>query len=94
MKSVIYTVTLDEKAKRSELIIRFFWLIITVFVAGILNTIGGVLILLQSAYILFYKKKHKGIQNLIMIIIAYNVKALSYLGMLTEERSPVIPETK
>ncbi|MDD5340740.1 MAG: DUF4389 domain-containing protein [Candidatus ainarchaeum sp.] len=92
MKTVKYDVTYAEKADRMELIIRFFWMIPTVIVAGVLSFIGTIAWGLQFLHVLVFAKKHKALYEWTLKYMAYVTEANTYLLLLTDERNPIMPE--
>ena len=92
MKTTRYEVDFDEKAGRLELFIRFFWMIPACIVAGILGFIAFFAYGLQFLHILFLGKKHRLLHNLLFKCMAYYTKVNTYAALLTDERSPIMPE--
>ncbi len=92
MKTVKYDVTYVEKADRMEVIIRFFWMIPTLFVAAVLSLAGTVAWGLQFLHVLVFAKRHKTLHDWILKYMAYVTKADTYFMLLSDERNPIMPE--
>ena len=92
MKTVKYEVTFSEKASRLELLVRFLWMIpcyIVLWVLGIIATIAWVV---QFLHILILGKRNKTVHEWLVKYVAYCAKLDSYIMLLTEERTPIMPE--
>jgi hypothetical protein len=92
MKSVKYTVAYSEKAGRLELFIRWIWAIPSYIVLVILAIIGCIAMFLQFFHILFMGKRNKFLNEWVMKFFSYEVKWMSYIYLLTDERNPLMPE--
>jgi hypothetical protein len=92
MKTVKYDVTYAEKADRMEVIIRFFWMIPTMIVLCVLGFVGTIAYFLQFFHILLFAKRHKALHGWILKYMAYVTWANSYCLLMTDERSPIMPE--
>ncbi|NYZ73705.1 DUF4389 domain-containing protein [Candidatus Micrarchaeota archaeon] len=92
MKSVKYSSAYEEKASRIELLIRFVWMIPVGFVSFFLSIIYIFAYMLQFLHILVLGKRHKVLHDWIFKYMAYYTKFNSYFVLLTDERTPIMPE--
>lgn len=92
MKTVKYDVTYEEKASRLELLIRFLWSIPSYLVLMVLSMVAMIMMVLQFFHMLLLGKRHKAMHEWIMKFMAYEVKWITYVYLLTDERNPILPE--
>jgi hypothetical protein len=92
MKSVSYDAKYDEKAGRVELFIRFFWAIPSVIVMMVLGLVAEICFVLQFLHILILGKRNEFMFTWTKKYISFYTKFFSYLTLVTEERSPIMPE--
>ncbi|VVB56872.1 Uncharacterised protein [uncultured archaeon] len=92
MKTVKFDVTFKEPASRVELFVRMVWAIPTAIVMIVLAIIAAIASVLQWFHILFVGKRHKALHGWIYKFLVYVVKYEAYKDMLTDERSPIMPE--
>ncbi|MFA6530504.1 MAG: DUF4389 domain-containing protein [Candidatus Micrarchaeia archaeon] len=94
MKTVEYGVKFEKKASRLELLIRLVWMIpcilVLVFVA-ILGTIGYAL---QVLHILILGSRNKTFNDWMLLYYRYLIRMQAYLSTLTDEKCPILPDSK
>lgn len=82
----------EEKAKRTELLVRLVYWIPLVIVLFVLGVIAVVAILVNIVTILLLGKRILGLSKFIGIEATYRAKSTAYLMTATDERPPIIPE--
>lgn len=92
MKTVKINVVSLAKASKVELFVRILWAIVSSIVLWFFSIIVGVCVIIQWFYILITGKRHRTLNKVIRIYIYYRTKVEAYIMMLTEERSPILPE--
>ncbi len=92
MKTVKIDVKSSEKASRGELFVRILWLIVGGIVLWAFSIIAIICIVLQWFFILITARRNKTLNNVIKVYLYYRTKFEGYLMMLTDERSPLLPE--
>jgi len=92
MKTIQAKIIYTEKASRIEMLYRIVWGIIGGIVLWIFGLIAGLASILHFFYILIYKKRHKGIFELVRAVYVQYFRLSSYLIFLTDERPPLVPE--
>jgi len=92
MKTVKMTITSADKASRLELFVRIPWFIITAIILWIYTIIALICMVVQWFYILITGKRQKTLNNVIRVYVIYRAKFGAYLSLLTDERSPLLPE--
>lgn len=92
METVKIDIASADKASRSELFVRILWCIVSGIVLWFFSIIAGVCLVVQWLYILVTGKRHKTLNKVIKVYLYYRTKMYAYLMMLTDERSPILPE--
>lgn len=92
MKTVQFAVEYAEKASRMELLVRIAWAIPSAMVLMALLLVAAVAACLQIGHILAYAKRHRFLHDWTYKFMAYGVKYGCYKNLLTDERSPIMPE--
>jgi cellulose synthase/poly-beta-1,6-N-acetylglucosamine synthase-like glycosyltransferase len=92
MKTVSTQIKYLEKASRLELIIRFIWMIPSVIVLLVFGLFAAVCFVLQWLYILFVGRRSRSLHAIIKTYIVQKYRIESYFILLTDERSPIVPE--
>ncbi|HLC39251.1 MAG TPA: DUF4389 domain-containing protein [archaeon] len=93
MKSVSADVKFSPKSPRVELLVRIVWGIVGGIVLGIFSFVAFVIWAIQILHILFYARRHKGMQSFIKTVVVARYRLSAYLFLLTDERPPIIPES-
>jgi hypothetical protein len=92
MKTVKIDVTSKDRASRLELFIRIIWLIVGGIILWLYSIIAAICIIVQWFFILIMGRRNKSLNNVIKVYLYYRTKFEAYLMMLTDERSPLLPE--
>ncbi|MDE1861263.1 MAG: DUF4389 domain-containing protein [Candidatus Micrarchaeota archaeon] len=92
MKTIKMQVKSAPKASRLELFVRIIWAIIGSIVLAIFGIISFICMVLQWIYILIAGKRSKELNKVLKLYVLYRFRLEGYLLMLTDERSPLIPE--
>jgi cellulose synthase/poly-beta-1,6-N-acetylglucosamine synthase-like glycosyltransferase len=92
MDTVKINVTSQNKASRVELFVRILWFIVSCVVLFFFSIIAIICLIVHWLYILILGKRHKTLNNVIRAYVYYRTKMEAYTMMLTEERSPILPE--
>jgi hypothetical protein len=92
MKTVKISVTSLDKASRVELFVRILWAIVSGIVLWFFSILACVCLIVQWFYILITGKRHKTLNKVLRVYLYYRTKMAAYIMMLTEERSPILPE--
>jgi cellulose synthase/poly-beta-1,6-N-acetylglucosamine synthase-like glycosyltransferase len=92
MKTVKIDVTSKDRASRLELFIRILWLIVGGIILWLYSIIAAICIIVQWFFILIMGRRNKSLNNVIKVYLYYRTKFEAYLMMLTDERSPLLPE--
>jgi hypothetical protein len=92
MKTVKIDVTSKDRASRLELFIRIIWLIVGGIILWLYSIIAAICIIVQWFFILIMGRRNKPLNNVIKVYLYYRTKFEAYLMMLTDERSPLLPE--
>lgn len=92
MKTVQIEVQSADKASRLELFIRIVWMIPTVIVLWIFSVVALICFIVHWFFILIIGKRNRSLNNIVKAYVYYVAKVHSYVCLLTDERSPIIPE--
>ncbi len=92
MKSIKVSVTSTDKAKRWELLVRILWAIVCGIILWVYSIIVLICLVVHWFYILITGKRNKTLNNVIRVYFYYRTKLEGYLFLLTDERSPILPE--
>jgi ABC-type maltose transport system permease subunit len=92
MKNVKFQAAYKEKASRLELFVRILWIFPSLVVLFVLLFIGAFAGFVQFFHILFLGKRNKFLHKWIWRLVSYQTKYVCYKSMLTDERSPIVPE--
>ncbi|MGD0728744.1 MAG: DUF4389 domain-containing protein [Candidatus Micrarchaeaceae archaeon] len=92
MKTLKIDVKSGEKASRLELFVRILWLIVGGIILWFYSIIAIVCIIVHWFFILITGKRNKTLNNVLRVYLYYKTKFEAYLIMLTDERSPLLPE--
>lgn len=92
MKTVKVGVKSDRNAPRLELFVRIIWAIPTAVVICIFGMIAKLCILLNWLCILVTGKRNRTLTGVARDYLYYSTKVQAYLSLLTDERSPILPE--
>jgi hypothetical protein len=92
MKTVKVDVKSDNKSPRLELFVRILWAIVGGIVLWFFSIIAVVCIIVHWFFILITGRRNKTLNNVIRVYLYYKTKFEAYVTMLTDERSPILPE--
>ena len=92
MKTLKIDVKSSDKSPRWELLVRILWAIVGGIVLWFFSIIAIVCIIVHWFYILITGKRHKTLNNVLKVYLYYRTKLGAYVMMLTDERSPLLPE--
>jgi hypothetical protein len=92
MKTVSVLVRSDKKSPRLELFVRIIWAIPTAFVLWIYGLLSGICLVIQLVFILITGKRNIALNDVIRGYFYYSTKVRAYLGLITDERNPILPE--
>jgi hypothetical protein len=92
MKTVKVNVKGGKKASRAELFIRILWAIPSLIVLWIFGIIAGLCLIVHWFFILITGKRNRVLNNVVRVYVYYSTKVRAYLSLLTDERSPILPE--
>ena len=92
MKTVKFEVAYKEKASRLELFVRILWGIPTAVVMVVLLIIAAIAGVIQFFHVLFLGKRHRTLHDWIWKFVAYFTRYECYKNLLTDERSPIMPD--
>lgn len=92
MKTVKISVLSTDKASRAELFVRILWFIVSAIVLCVFGVIALLCLIVHWFYILITGKRHKTLNNVLRVYVYYRAKMEAYTMMVTEERSPILPE--
>jgi len=89
---VKYEVKSAAKASRWELLVRLVYWIPLVIVLVVLQILAFVCWVFQLLYVLFAAKRNETLSKVIKLRVGYELKLVTYYGLLTDERPEIIPE--
>jgi hypothetical protein len=92
MKTVKIDIKSNDKALRWELFVRILWAIVGGIILWVYSIIALVCIILHWFFILITGRRNKTLNNVLKVYLYYRTKFEAYLIMLTDERSPLLPE--
>ena len=92
MKTLNVLVQSNKKSPRLELFVRILWAIPTAIVLWIFGIIAGMCLVVQWFYILITGRRSRMLNDVIRGYFYYSTKVRAYLGLITDERSPILPE--
>jgi hypothetical protein len=92
MKTVKVDVKSNDKASRLELFVRILWAIVGGIILWIFSIIAILCVIVHWFFILITGKRNKALNNLLRVYLYYRTKFEAYIIMLTDERSPLLPE--
>lgn len=92
MKTVKTNITYKEKASRLELLVRIVYIIPLGIILWAFSILASIAFAILWFHILIFGKRHRGSLSFLMKYVDYRFKVYAYLGMLTEERTPIFPE--
>ena len=92
METVSYSVKSAVKASRMELLMRILWAILTGIVLAVFRIIAVIAVICQIILVLVNGEKNMTLNSWIQKYVGYIAKRHSYLMLLTDERSPILPE--
>jgi len=84
--------TIDRKASRLELFLRWLLGIIYGLVLGVIGFIAGLAMCIQFFYILILGKRNERIAEFAKGFVTYTMKVTAYMYYITDERPPFWPE--
>jgi hypothetical protein len=82
----------EEHASRVELIVRIFYTIVLSIVLCLYGIIFGICHCIQWWGILILGKRFKGLNNVLIGYVEYNIQILSYANLITDERPGIAPK--
>jgi len=92
MKTVRIKIDSAKNSPRVELFVRIVWAIPTIIVLMVFRLVTCICLILQVLYILITGKREMGLNDVIKKYTYYAVKVNSYFNLVTDERSPILPE--
>ena len=92
MKTVKISADGQKVALRLELLVRLVWAVVSSVVLFFFGIIAMICALLQWLHILVTRRRHAWLNRVLASYVFYRAKLNAYLFMLTDERSPILPE--
>jgi len=93
MKNVKFSARSAPQASRSELFVRILWLILTGIVMIAFSIIIFFCSIIEWLFILVIGKRNRSLNGALRMFVIYVARSRSYLYMLTDERSPIVPRS-
>jgi len=84
--------TIEKKASRLALFLRWLLGIIYGLVLAVIGFIAGFALCIQFFYILILGKRNKRIAEFVRGFVTYTMKVSAYMNYVTDERPPFWPE--
>ncbi len=92
LKSAKLDLKYSAGAQRVELLVRIIYFVVYLIAAFIANIVGAVCWIIQLLIIILTGKREKSVWGIQAKLLKYIVNFYAYLGLMTEERPPVVPE--
>ncbi|MDE1856248.1 MAG: DUF4389 domain-containing protein [Candidatus Micrarchaeota archaeon] len=92
MKTVKVEVKSGPRSPRWELLVRIPWAIVSGIVLWGFSIVAGICWILQILSILFTGNRNGVLNGVLRSYVYYTTKMHAYLGLLTDERNPILPE--